>query len=302
MSPRTQEPAKALYCWLRIFAFLIVALSACGAAQTHPGPTVDTEAALQAAYTDLYNFDFKGAHEILDRQHQLDPQAPMVLAIKCAAYLFAELDRLKILELDFFTDDDKVVDRRKLIPDPVIRQKFFETVAESDKLAYARLAVKPDDPDGLLALCMTTGLVTDYAALVEKRRFGSFALAKKSHIWAKKLLALNPPVVDAYMTFGTAEYIVGSLPFFLRWFVHMDSVEGSKTKGIEELTLVSQKGKYYGPFARMLLAVIALREKRPEEAERLLAGLARDYPENPLIRKELARVNRQLHPGGAVSR
>src|ERR1039458_1159637 len=108
VSPRTQEPAKALYCWLRIFAFLIVALSACGAAQTHPGPTVDTEAALQAAYADLYNFDFKGAHEILDRQHQLDPQAPVVLAIKCAAYLFAELDRLKILELDFFTDDDKV--------------------------------------------------------------------------------------------------------------------------------------------------------------------------------------------------
>jgi hypothetical protein len=149
---------------------------------------------------------------------------------------------------------------------------------------------------------MTTGLVTDYAALVEKRRFGSFSLAKKSHIWAKKLLALNPPVTDAYMTFGTAEYIVGSLPFFLRWFVHMDSVEGSKSKGIEELTLVSQKGKYYGPFARMLLSVIALREKHPDEAERLLAGLAREYPENPLIRKELARVQRQVHQSPSVTR
>ena len=37
-------------------------------------------------------------------------------------------------------------------------------------------------PDALLALCMTTGLVTDYAALIEKRRFGSFSLAKKSHV------------------------------------------------------------------------------------------------------------------------
>jgi hypothetical protein len=287
---------------LRLIALLIVAWSSCGAAQPRPGPSVDTEAALQAAYARLYDFDFKGAHEILDRQRQLDPQAPMVLAVKSAAYLFAELDRLKILELDFFTDDEKLVDRRKLIPDPVIRQKFFDAVAESDRLANARLAVKPDDPDALLAFCMTTGMVTDYAALVEKRRFGSFSLAKKSHAWAKKLLALNPPVVDAYMTFGTAEYIVGSLPFFLRWFVHMDSVEGSKTKGIEELTLVAEKGKYCGPFARMLLAVIALREKHPEEAERLLAGLAKDYPDNPLIRKELARVNHQLHPGGAVTR
>jgi hypothetical protein len=256
---------------------------------------IDNETALKRAYADLYNFDFKGAQEILDRQRQVDPRAPVLVATKAAAYLFSELDRLRILELDFFTDDDKVVDRRKLIPDPAVRQKFFQTVDESDRLANARLAAKPDDPDALLALCMTTGLVTDYAALIEKRRFGSFALAKKSHIWAKKLLDLNPPVTDAYMTFGTAEYIVGSLPFFVRWFVHLDSVEGSKKKGIDELELVAKQGRYYGPFARMLLSVIAIREKRPADAEALLAGLAAEYPQNPLIRQELARV-RKMNP------
>jgi hypothetical protein len=186
------------------------------------------------------------------------------------------------------------VDRRKLVPDPAVRQKFFQTIAEAEKLANARLASRPNDPDGLLALCMTTGLVTDYAALIEKRRFGSFSLAKKSHIWAKKLLDLNPPMVDAYMTFGTAEYVVGSLPFFVRWFVHMDNVDGNKKKGIDELQLVADKGKYYGPFARMLLAVIAMREKRARDAEGLLAGLLAEYPENPLIRQELERVRKQL--------
>jgi hypothetical protein len=257
---------------------------------------VDTEGALKKAYSRLYNFDFNGAQEILDHQRQLDPQQPVIIATKAAAYLFSELDRLRILELDFFTDDEKVVDRRKLVPDPNVRAKFFKTVEESDKLANARLAVKPDDPDGLLALCMTTGLVTDYAALIEKRRFGSFALAKKSHIWAKKLLDLKPPVVDAYMTFGTAEYIVGSMPFFFRWFVHMDSVEGNKKKGIDELELVAKQGKYYGPFARMLLSVIAMREKRPWDAESLLAGLASEYPQNPLIRQELARARKEANP------
>jgi hypothetical protein len=262
---------------------------------------IDTEAALKHAFARLYNFDFTGAQEILDHQRQLDPQEPLIVATKAAAYLFSELDRLRILELDFFTDDDKVVDRRKLVPDPAVRQKFFQTVAESDKLANARLASKQDDPDATLALCMTTGLVTDYAALIEKRRFGSFALAKKSHVWAKRLLDLKPPVVDAYMTFGTAEYIVGSLPFFLRWFVHMDSVEGNKKKGIEELELVAKEGKYYGPFARMLLAVIAMREKRPADAESLLAGLATEYPQNPLIRKELARARKLANPVTAGS-
>jgi hypothetical protein len=270
-----------------------LALGTVSAAQVEK---VDNEAALQRAYNRLYNFDFKGAHEILDRQRQLDPKEPLLAATKAAAYLFSELDRLRILELDFFTDDDKVVDRHKLIPDPAIRAKFFQTVDESDKLANARLAAKPDDPDALLALCMTTGLVTDYAALIEKRRFGSFSLAKKSHVWAKKLLDLKPPVVDAYMTFGTAEYIVGSLPFFLRWFVHLDNVEGNKKKGIEELELVAKQGKYDGPFARMLLAVIAMREKRSRDAETILAALANDYPQNPLIREELARARKDAYP------
>lgn len=287
--------ARTVYCALRYICLFSILLATryASAAQVEK---IDTETALKRAYARLFNFDFNGAQEILDRQRLVDPQAPLLPATKAAAYLFSELDRLRILELDFFTDDEKVVDRHKLIPDPAIRAKFFHTVEESDKLANARLAAKPDDPDGLLALCMTTGLVTDYAALIEKRRFGSFALAKKSHIWAKKLLDLKPPVTDAYMTFGTAEYIVGSLPFFLRWFVHLDNVEGSKKKGIEELELVARQGKYYGPFARMLLSVIAMREKRPWDAEALLAELANEYPQNPLIRTELARARKAANP------
>jgi hypothetical protein len=278
-----------------IFLLLAIGL-ACTVASAAQVERVDNETALQRAYARLYNFDFTGAQAILDRQRRVDPQAPLLVATKAAVYLFSELSRLRILELDFFTDDEKVVDRRKLVPDPAVRQKFFETVAESDKLANARLASKPDDPDATLARCMTTGLVTDYAALIEKRRFGSFALAKQSHVWARKLLDLKPPVTDAYMTFGTAEYIVGSLPFFVRWFVHLDQVEGSKKKGMDELELVAKEGKYYGPFARMLLAVIALREKRPWDAESLLARLTADYPENPLLRKELERTRKLANP------
>jgi len=286
---------KKVYCSLRCLCLIAIA-SALGVASAAQVEKIDNETALKRAFNRLYNFDFNGAQEIMDRQRQVDPKEPMLMATKATAYLFSELDRLRILELDFFTDDDKVVDRRKLIPDPKIREKFFQTVEESDKLANARLAVKPDDPDALLALCMTSGLVTDYAALIEKRRFGSFALAKKSHVWAKKLLDLKPPVVDAYMTFGTAEYIVGSLPFFFRWFVHMDNVEGNKKKGIDELELVAKQAKYSGPFARMLLAVIAMREKRPRDAETLLSALATDYPENPLIRNELARARKEAYP------
>jgi predicted Zn-dependent protease len=64
---------------------------------------------------------------------------------------------------------------------------------------------------------------------------------------------------------------------------------------------VAQRGRYYGPFAQILLSVIYMREKRPREAEKLLAGLIVEFPENPLIRRELARAGELARRGGGVA-
>jgi hypothetical protein len=50
----------------------------------------------------------------------------------------------------------------------------------------------------------------------------------------------------------------------------------------------------------MMLAVIYVREKRPQKAAELLAGLVAEFPLNPLFRQELARVDRLAHPKGAA--
>jgi len=275
-------------CGKLLWMALLLALGDCLAAQ--PATLIDQ------AFDRLYNFDFKRAQEILDRQRQLTPEDPLPVCVKAAGHLFSELYRLKILELDFFTDDDKVVDRRALVPDPAVRRAFFQLLDEAERLADSRRASQPDDPGALFALCMATGLETDYAALIERRRFGSFSLSKRNQAYARKLLALNPPVDDAYMTFGTVEYVVGSLPFYLRWLVRLAQVSGSKEKAVEELELVARRGRYYGPLARMTLAVIQVREKRLDKAEVLLAALVSEFPENPLFRQELSRVSRLAHP------
>lgn len=256
----------------------------------------ESDALTQQAFAHLYNFDFAGAHLALDRQIRLYPEQPLGPAVSAVAYLFSELYRLRILELDFFMSDDKFVDRRKLVPDPAARLAFFQQVENAERIAEARIAANPEDRDAIFSMCVTTGLTTDYAVLIERRRFGSFSLAKRNQNYARKSLALNPPVYDAYVTIGTAEYIVGSLPFFLRWFVRFDQIKGNKQTASELLDLVVQKGRYYGPLARILLSVINMREKHPAEAEKLLAGLVSEYPQNPLLRKELAYVGRLVHP------
>ena len=93
---------------------------------------------------------------------------------------------------------------------------------------------------------------------------------------------------------GTVEYVIASLPFYLRWLVHFDRIQGSKERGIENLKQVAWHGRYYGPFAKILLAVVYLREKKPQEARNWLAEFARDYPANQLVRTELEKVNRKI--------
>jgi hypothetical protein len=110
-------------------------------------------------------------------------------------------------------------------------------------------------------------------------------------------LKINPEYYDAYLTTGLNEYLIGSLPFYIKWFVHFDGVNGSKNTGIQNLQLVARSGQYLRPFAKILLAMVYLREKQPRETERLLAALTSEYPDNSLLRKEWAKVAAQVGPG-----
>jgi len=279
---------------LRPFILFLACCASLGAEHAR----VETESAVGQAFVRMYNFDFSAAQVILDKEIARDPQVPLPYTVKAAAHLFSELHRLKILQMDFFEDDDRVVDRRKLAPDPSVRAEIFRLIEVARERANLRLASHPGDRDALFSLCMSAGLVTDYAALVERRRFASLSLAKHTQVYALQLLALDPPYYDAHLTSGSAEYVVGSLYFFVRWFIRIDGIEGSKQKAIEHLTTVAERGKYYGPFARVLLAVIHLREKRPLEAEGLLAGLVTEFPENPLFLRELARARELVRKNG----
>jgi hypothetical protein len=209
--------------------------------------------------------------------------------------LYYELDRLGILESEFLVDDNKIAEKKKkLDPDPDNRARFVRAVNDAETRVDAALKVNPDDRDALFAMCIAQGVTTDYMAFVEKKQISSLSLAKRSNNYAQRLLRLDPKFYDAYLTAGITEYMVGSLPFFIRWFVKFDNVDGSKQKGVERLKLVSREGHYFKPFSKILLSIIALREKRPNDAQQYLIELARDYPENRLFRKELAKLTNRV--------
>lgn len=257
------------------------------------------QAGIERAFEHMYNFNFPAAHAVLNQYIALHPEDPLPYAVRSSAYLFSELDRLGILESEFFSSNKRIADKKKLKPDPDIRSRFYQSVQDAQNRAQRILTRKPDDQDALFAMCISSGVTTDYTALVEKKQIRSLSTARQSNDYATRLLKIDPHFYDAYLTTGVTEYLVGSLPFFVRWFVHFDNVQGSKTQGVENLKLVAQSGHYLRPFAKILLGIVYLREKQPEKTEKLLQELARDYPQNPLIQNELAKIS--MHTKNAAN-
>jgi hypothetical protein len=207
-----------------------------------------------------------------------------------AAYLFSELDRLGVLQWQLFLDDEKFKQSKKLAPDPIAKQGFDNALARSEKVADSILARSPQDGNALLAKIMDLGLRSDYLALIDKRYLASLGYMKRAGVMAQKLLATHPSCYDAYLAVGVENYILSLKPAPVRWALRIYGAQTDKDLGIQKLRLTAEKGHYLLPFAQLMLAVAALRDKDQNQARELLAGLARQFPNNTLYRRELDRL------------
>jgi len=252
---------------------------------------------LEHGYQLAYNLDFAAAQQEFSAWEKLHPENALGPVSEAAGLLFSEFDRLGILESQLFTKDSNFEKRKKPVPDPALRDRFETALVRADALAKSQLEKEPNNTDALFAQALTNGLRADYTALIEKRNIASLGYTRDANAAAKKLLKINPQYYDAYLATGLNDYIVGSLAAPVRWFLHVGGYEGDKKTGISELKLAAEHGRFFAPFARMLLAVTYLRDKDPGRARQLLAGLRDQFPANPLFAREIARLDHN-HGGG----
>ena len=253
-----------------------------GLAALHAEPTL-----LDAGYLQMYNLQFDQAHRTFAEWRRLHPDDPMGPASDAAAYLFTEFDRLHILQSEFFVQEDHFHTDHKLTPDPVLKRDFEAALAKATELAGRA----PQDANARFAAVMCHGLQSDYLALIEKRYVPSFKEMKQARGIAEQLLAQHPDYYDAWIAVGVENYMLSVKPAPVRWLLRLAGGETDRTLGIEKLQITAQKGHYLLPFARLLLAVAALRDHDRNRARELLQELAREFPNNPLYSQELARID-----------
>lgn len=255
-------------------------------------PNVTTQPTLlDTGFRQMYDLRFDSAHRTFGewmRQHPDDPMGPVSDA---AGYLFSELDRLHILQSEFFLHDDAFTNRKKPVADPALKAKFDAALDHAQQLAEKSLQRDPENQNAQFSTVLRLGLHSDYLALIEKRYLASLNEVKTGRAMAEKLIAANPNYCDAYLAIGVENYLLSLKPAPLRWLLRAGGAETDKDRGIQNLSLTAERGHYLLPYARVLLAVAALRDKNVSRAKELLEGLMHEFPHNPLYAQELTRLH-----------
>jgi hypothetical protein len=250
-----------------------------------------SEFSLQDGYSQMYNLEFDAAHQTFHNWELENPADPLGPVSDAAAFLFSEFDRLHILQSEFFEDDANFNRSHRLAPDPAIKTQFEASLHRASQLADAKLAKSPNDPDAEFANVLVHGLRSDYLGLIDKNLLSSFSEVKQGRMLADRLLAAHPDYYDAYVAIGVENYMLGLKSAPMRWLLRMGGGQTDKQLGIEKMRLAAEHGRYLLPFARLLLAMAALRDKDKPHAKEHLTWLATQFPDNRLYREELSKIN-----------
>jgi hypothetical protein len=246
---------------------------------------------LYSGWLNMYDLRFDEAHQIFGEWKQAHAADALGPASDAAAYLFSELARLGVLESELFVQDSRYQSRAKLLPDPQMKANFNREIERADHLADAALQAAPADTNALFAKSLTFGLRADFASLIEKQDLAALRYTKQGRPFADRLTAADPKAYDAYLGLGVENYLLSLKAAPVRALLWLTGSQVDRDKGLEQLRLTAQHGHYLEPFAKLLLAVAALRDSNRALARDLLSGLHNRFPNNPLYLRELNRLN-----------
>ena len=245
------------------------------------------EALRRSGLDALYNIDYDKAERDFKEIVKLVPNHPggyQLLAARVWIKTLYESRRLQssLYNSDAFysNGDDKV--------DPKIVAEFRNLTRESKRLAEAKLKEDPKNIEALDFLANTEGLKASFEEAVERRHFAALRDGNDAVDHHREVLKLDPKYIDAQITIGLYEYVVGSLPLPVKILAGATGYRGSKKRGLAMLEQVAKEGRWAQDDAKSVLILLYTREKRYEDVLKLTRDLSAKYPRNYLLRLETA--------------
>jgi tetratricopeptide (TPR) repeat protein len=243
----------------------------------------------QPGFEHFYNLEYDDALTAFSAQAELNPSSPDAFNHIAQTVLWKEMYRAGMLSSEF-VGGTQFVHQPKLVLTAGQQKQFYDALNHAMNLSQEKLAADPNDESALYSIGVSYGLRANYSFVVKKAwrdALKDATAARKAHA---RLTELDPTFVDAELTQGVNDYIVGSLPFQWKMLGFLAGFHGDKQRGMRTLKEVGDHGRMNRVDAMALLAALYLREHRPAEAIPVLTELTEEFPKNPILKVELDKA------------
>jgi tetratricopeptide (TPR) repeat protein len=241
-------------------------------------------------FHELYNMDYDLAIRDLSKLQSEHPDDPFTSNYLLAAEVFKELNRIDALNTETYSSESFLRSKARRPLDMAAQKQIFDLIARVESLCNARLQKNPNDTDALYARGVARGFRSTYMGMAEKSWVSAIRAALASRRDHERVLALDPSYVDAKMTVGIHNYIIGTLNWAGRSAVALVGVTGNRQKGLDYLREVSRSHGTARNDAALALSLFLRREQRYPEALELVGRVSREYPRNYLLVVEYAHL------------
>lgn len=237
----------------------------------------------------LYNLDYEKARQKFKQISQLYPHHPAGPKLLAGGVWIKTLYQSRRLQTSLYNSETFYAEGEDKV-DPKIIEEFRTLTREAKRLSEARLKQYPRDIEALDFLASTAGLRASFLEAVERRHFAALREGSEAVDRHKDVLKLDPNYVDAELTIGIYEYVIGSLPLPVRFLVGITGARGSKKRGLERLERVAKEGRWTQDDAKSALLLLYTREGRFREIVPIARELGAKYPRNYIFRLEEAKA------------
>lgn len=251
------------------------------------GSLRDTMSA-QPGFDRFYNLEYDAALKIFCEEIAQDPTSPDAYNHIAQTILYKAMYHGGLLSSEFI-GGTKFLHSPKLKLSESDATQFHDALNHAMSLEMERLAANPDDTSALYAQGVSYGLRANYAFVV-KAWIDALKDASEARQAHRRVTELDPSFVDAKLTQGIDDYVVGSLPWRWKLLGFLGGFHGDKERGIQTLKEVAEQGVMNRVDAMVLLAVVYTREHQPEKAVPLMKQLTEAFPRNTIFKVELEKA------------
>ena len=243
-----------------------------------------SEALRAKASTHTYNLEHDAALATFREAVAADPQdAGAYRGLASSLWLSITFRRGNMTVDDYLGRPNKPNANPLPPPPPDAVAGFREAIEKAIAIARQRIARNPKDADAHYQLGAAIGLRASYSATVEGSVMAAFRAAREAYDEEETALGLQPQRKDAGLIVGTYRYIVATLALPLRMVAYVAGFGGGKEKGIKQIEEAATYGGENQTEARFALILLYNREKRYDDALKVLAALRDQYPRNRLV-------------------